>query len=441
MTCASALQSSSTTNDVESPLVEDSTQSPTAEHTSPATAEAEPQHSEGTASTTASQSTSSASEIRGSASTPRTPMVGSRVSRGPRPVFQPDEDGVDGPAATIDGTLVPEASRWFRNGDVVVGKILWSNNRGARVQLVADPRITAYMPAKEGPYTIISSREEETFLEQVANGGAEEPCLPRGLIREFQVLKVPADMQYNGRGPLVSARLVDLDLLWGRAEQLLGACTEDRENISVVFQECNEGGLMTRFNGLQLFLPASFLVKGPSVHLSAAEMKEKMCGHPMSVTITQANPYERRFTASQRVAEYNTKVSAIKVGGLISGTVRRIDTFGCFVGLDDMGKVSGLLHISNVSRVRVEKIEDVFRIGDKVRAVILGMDEDFTRISLSTAELEETDGDMVEKKAYVFEHAEEQHTIFLEQAMQDSRMQERLNYSERVRVNSSSGGQ
>ena len=143
VTCASALQSSSTTNDVESPLVEDSTQSPTAEHTSPATAEAEPQHSEGTASTTASQSTSSASEIRGSASTPRTPMVGSRVSRGPRPVFQPDEDGVDGPAATIDGTLVPEASRWFRNGDVVVGKILWSNNRGARVQLVADPRITA----------------------------------------------------------------------------------------------------------------------------------------------------------------------------------------------------------------------------------------------------------------------------------------------------------
>lgn len=44
-------------------------------------------------------------------------------------------------------------------------------------------------------------------------------------------------------------------------------------------------------------------------------------------------------------------------------------------------------------------------------------------------------------QAYVFEHAEEQHTIFLEQAMQDSRMQERLNYSERVRVNSSSGGQ
>lgn len=84
------------------------------------------------------------------------------------------------------------------------------------------------------------------------------------------MLKVPADMQYNGRGPLVSARLVDLDLLWGRAEQLLGACTEDRENIKVVFQEGNDGGLMTRLNGLQLFLPASFLIKDPSVRLSAS---------------------------------------------------------------------------------------------------------------------------------------------------------------------------
>ena len=53
-------------------------------------------------------------------------------------------------------------------------------------------------------------------------------------------------------------------------------------------------------------------VTHPCLLDAVQEMKEKMCGHPMSVTITQANPYERRFTASQRVAEYNTKVSAIK---------------------------------------------------------------------------------------------------------------------------------
>ena len=35
-----------------------------------------------------------------------------------------------------------------------------------------------------------------------------------------QVLKVPSDIEYNGRGPLVSARLVDTDLLGARGEQV-----------------------------------------------------------------------------------------------------------------------------------------------------------------------------------------------------------------------------
>lgn len=38
--------------------------------------------------------------------------------------------------------------------------------------------------------------------------------------RYAQILKVPEDISYNGRGPLVSARLVDLDMMWTRAEQV-----------------------------------------------------------------------------------------------------------------------------------------------------------------------------------------------------------------------------
>ena len=42
------------------------------------------------------------------------------------------------------------------------------------------------------------------------------------------------------------------------------------------------------------------------------EMEEKMCGRPLLVTITQASPFERRFTASERMAQCNIKVSNIK---------------------------------------------------------------------------------------------------------------------------------
>ena len=39
-------------------------------------------------------------------------------------------------------------------------------------------------------------------------------------------------------------------------------------------------------------------------------------------------------------------------------------------------------------------------MGDKIKAVILGMDDDFSRISLSTADLEEEAGDMTRDKVH-----------------------------------------
>ena len=43
-----------------------------------------------------------------------------------------------------------------------------------------------------------------------------------GFWASLQVLSIPSDMAYGGRGPLLSARLVDLDMMWTRAEQVEG---------------------------------------------------------------------------------------------------------------------------------------------------------------------------------------------------------------------------
>ncbi len=43
-------------------------------------------------------------------------------------------------------------------------------------------------------------------------------------------------------------------------------------------------------------------------------------------------------------------------------------------------------------------LQDVLELGETVRCVVLGMADDFSRISLSTAELEEHDGDMKRDK-------------------------------------------
>ena len=47
------------------------------------------------------------------------------------------------------------------------------------------------------------------------------PCLPKGLVRPFKIINVPAAGVGKAQtGPLLSARLSDLDVLWQRAAQL-----------------------------------------------------------------------------------------------------------------------------------------------------------------------------------------------------------------------------
>ncbi|HOO73068.1 MAG TPA: S1 RNA-binding domain-containing protein [Spirochaetota bacterium] len=66
-----------------------------------------------------------------------------------------------------------------------------------------------------------------------------------------------------------------------------------------------------------------------------------------------------------------------KVDGVISG----ITPFGLFIKLED--DVEGLVHISEVSRRRVENLEDHFKIGDPIGATVLGVDVEKRRLSLS----------------------------------------------------------
>ena len=79
-------------------------------------------------------------------------------------------------------------------------------------------------------------------------------------------------------------------------------------------------------------------------------------------------------------------VREIEVGGIYKGTVTRIMPFGAFIDLG-AGK-EGLLHVSKISKKRVEKVEDVLKIGDTTLVKVIDIDEQ-GRINLSRREIEE----------------------------------------------------
>ncbi len=74
----------------------------------------------------------------------------------------------------------------------------------------------------------------------------------------------------------------------------------------------------------------------------------------------------------------------IEVGGIYTGKVTRIATFGAFIELAE--NKEGLLHISKISKERVNKVEDVFKVGDEVTVKVYEIDEQ-GRINLTRKDL------------------------------------------------------
>jgi len=70
-----------------------------------------------------------------------------------------------------------------------------------------------------------------------------------------------------------------------------------------------------------------------------------------------------------------------KVGDLVTGKVTKLASFGAFVGLQH--DIDGLVHISQVSEERTDKIKNVLKAGQEVTARVIKIDKGDRRIGLS----------------------------------------------------------
>jgi len=95
--------------------------------------------------------------------------------------------------------------------------------------------------------------------------------------------------------------------------------------------------------------------------------------------------------ASSRAAlkEIESIVEEAEVGKVYEGTVKRITPYGAFVEI--LPNTDGLLHISEIEHRRIERVEDVLRVGSKVTVKVIGIDES-GRIRLSRKALIKREG-------------------------------------------------
>ena len=102
-----------------------------------------------------------------------------------------------------------------------------------------------------------------------------------------------------------------------------------------------------------------------------------------------------------------------KVGDLVSGTVAKIASFGAFVNLD--GDIDGLIHISQLSEEHVERVKDVIKVGDDIKARVIKVDKVERRIGLSIKAVN-YDPEQLRRETAAFETVRAGDMVGLEQA-------------------------
>lgn len=107
-------------------------------------------------------------------------------------------------------------------------------------------------------------------------------------------------------------------------------------------------------------------------------------GQEVELVVTGRDPHSERLELSLRLAQrdpWETFTTEARRGQIVRGTVTRLSTYGAFVEIEP--GIVGLVHISEIAPWKIDQVEDVLWVGDLVEAVILRVERERRRVSLS----------------------------------------------------------
>jgi small subunit ribosomal protein S1 len=123
-------------------------------------------------------------------------------------------------------------------------------------------------------------------------------------------------------------------------------------------------------------------------------------GDEVDVQVLEIDMANRRISLGMKQLEANPWVElkeSYPPGTIIEGEIKSITDFGIFIGVDE--GIDGMVHISDFSWTkRVNHPSEVYKKGDKVRAVVLGVDIENERFSLGLKQLEADPWSKIEDK-------------------------------------------
>jgi 4-hydroxy-3-methylbut-2-enyl diphosphate reductase len=258
-------------------------------------------------------------------------------------------------------------------GKIVKGEVISLNEKEAFINI--GYKADAVLPVHE------ASREDNVNLKEI---------FELGQVVEAKVINVK-----NEDGNVV---LSTVELEREANFKTLKEAFENKTTVLIKVKEIVKGGILASYKGIRVFIPASH------VDLYRVDNLEEYIGKELEILVIEFTK-ERKNTKivgsrKELLKKEKEKLeqetwNSLEKGQVTDGIVRRITGFGAFI---EINGVDGLLHISEVSWGKINRIEDVLKVGESVKVYILEADKENKKLSLSIKQLSPNPWENIKEK-------------------------------------------
>ncbi|MEO6847341.1 MAG: 30S ribosomal protein S1 [Chthoniobacterales bacterium] len=250
-----------------------------------------------------------------------------------------------------------------------------------------------------------------------------EGSIVKGHILEIRPKEFLIDIGYKSEGVIPASEFDDPDQveIGDEVEVLLERLENDegmvvlskekaahRQNWEKIVKVFKEGGIirgkvkaavkggLTVNVGVEAFLPSSQIDIIPPRDL------QQYVANTYDFKILKLNDDRKNIVLSRRElieqerAEKRSKfLDSVGTGSLVKGTVKNLTDFGAFIDLDG---IDGLLHVTDMSWMRLNHPSELLKVGQEIEVMILDINKEKERVSLGLKQMQNNPWDKIEER-------------------------------------------
>jgi len=208
------------------------------------------------------------------------------------------------------------------------------------------------------------------------------------------IVNVYVEERENIKGELIlSRKKAKLIESWDNIQKGL----DNDEVIEGFVKRRTKGGLIVDVYGIETFLP------GSQIDVKPIRDYDIYVNKPLEIKVIKINYSNDNVVVSHKVliekdleAKKEKILEKLEIGQVLEGSVKNMTSFGVFVDLG--GGIDGLLHITDISWGRVNHPQDILKLDEKIKVVVLDYNNKDKRISLGMKQLTEQPWNSLDEK-------------------------------------------